>query len=212
MLDLQAPVERGDLRLPSLELGRACRQGQPPLVQRVALQPGQQLRGAPHQAARASAVASAAARAAKASLARAALARILLQQVLERRMHRDGAIELGVAAGAIGAETDQLGHVGMKAHQPSRLADQRPLVRSIAAGGRARDAAQHVDGREAAALGDGPLQHDVPVENAAHRVAHRLVGVVALDQHGEQAGDAAVALPGPARSSRRGSSANTPGG
>ena len=56
------------------------------------------------------------------------------------------------------------------------------------------------------------------VEDAAHRVGHRLVVVVALDQHGEQRGDLPGARrparigPGPARSSRRGSSANTLGG
>jgi hypothetical protein len=44
---------------------------------------------------------------------------------------------------------------------------------------------------------DSAIPHDVPVEDAAHRVAHRLVGVVPLDQHGKQPGDAAAPFAGP---------------
>ena len=95
----------------------------------------------------------------------------------------DRPVELGVGAAAIGAEPDQLGHVGMQPHQPARLAHQLALVRRVAARRRARQAAQRVDRGEAAALGDRPVEHDVPVQDAAHRVADRLVGVVALDQH-----------------------------
>ena len=58
---------------------------------------------------------------------------------------------------------------------------------------RARDRAQHVDRRIAAALGDRAVEHDMAVEDAAHRVGDRLVVIVALDQHGEEAGDAALA-------------------
>ena len=45
----------------------------------------------------------------------------------------------------------------------------------------------------AAALGDRALHHDVAVEDAAHRVGDRLVMVVAVDQHREDAGDGAGA-------------------
>jgi len=45
---------------------------------------------------------------------------------------------------------------------------------------------EHIDRREAAAFGDGPLHDDVAVEDAAHGVGDRLVVVVAVDQHGEK--------------------------
>jgi hypothetical protein len=53
----------------------------------------------------------------------------------------------------------------------------------------------------------------VAVEDAAHGVGNGLVVVVALDEDGEQVGDAALALvpPGPALSRRRGNSAKTDG-
>ncbi len=73
--------------------------------------------------------------------------------------------------------------------------------RQIGRIGRARHGArhrlEHVDGRIAAALGDGALHHDVAVENAAHRVGDRLVMIVAVDQHREDAGDGALLGAGP---------------
>src|ERR1039458_5859197 len=65
--------------------------------------------------------------------------------------------------------------------------------------------------RIAPALGNGALHDDMAVEDAAHGIRHRLVMVVAVHQHAEDAGDGALLGARPARSSKRGSSVNTVG-
>ena len=117
--------------------------------------------------------------------------RVLAQHRLDPRRQRDRLVHRGIAAGAIGAEPHQIRHLGMQRQDRARAARQRILARRVAAGHRARQRAQHVHRRIAAALGDPPVEHDVPVEDAAHRVRHRLVVVVAFHQHGEQRGDVA---------------------
>ena len=61
------------------------------------------------------------------------------------------------------------------------------------AGQAARDAAAHVDRREAAALGDAAVEDDVAVEDAAGDVGDRLVHVGGGDEHREDGGDVALA-------------------
>ena len=51
---------------------------------------------------------------------------------------------------------------------------------------------EDVDRRKPPALGDRALHHDVAVEDAAHRVGDRLIMIVAVDQHAEDAGDGAL--------------------
>ncbi len=56
---------------------------------------------------------------------------------------------------------------------------------------------QHVDGRIVVGGGQLARQHDVPVENRAGLVGHRLAHVVAFHQHGVERGDRApLGLPG----------------
>ena len=90
-----------------------------------------------------------------------------------------------------------------------RPADRFPVA--VAARQRAADGAQHVDRWPPAAFADLAIKHQMPVQDAAHRIGHRLVMVVAIDQHREDRGDVALAvrMPGPARSSSAGSSAKT---
>ena len=104
---------------------------------------------------------------------------------------RDRLVDQGIAAAPVGAELDQLGGLGMGADQLPGARDQRPLLGSIAVGRAARQRAQHVDRREAPVLGDAPVEHDVAVEDRAHRIGDRVGQIVALDQDREQAGDAA---------------------
>ena len=94
----------------------------------------------------------------------------------------------------------------------TRPLDQGSLVAAIAFGCDPRERAQHVDRRVAAGLGGAPIEHDMAIEDRAHRIRERIAQIVALDQDREQAGDAARPWTGPARSNRRGSSANTLGG
>ena len=54
------------------------------------------------------------------------------------------------------------------------------------------DALQHVHGGIMVLRGQLARQHDVPVQDRADRVGHRVVHVVRLHQHGEQAGDGAL--------------------
>src|SRR3546814_5329057 len=59
-------------------------------------------------------------------------------------------------------------------------------LRRVAGRQGARDAAQHVDRGIAVALRDGAVEHDMAVDDAAHRVGDRLVMIVAFDQNREQ--------------------------
>ena len=48
------------------------------------------------------------------------------------------------------------------------------------------EARQHVDGRIVAAVGQAAGEPRMAVQQAANGVGDRLVGIVALDQHGEE--------------------------
>ena len=78
-----------------------------------------------------------------------------------------------------------------------------------------RQARWHVDGGIVAACGELAAQHDVTVEYAAQLVRDRLFEIVALDQHGVERGDRAVARPcpraRPAAAARRTRSADSRG-
>ena len=76
-----------------------------------------------------------------------------------------------------------------------QLADRRGGLAMLVVGHlghQPAEAFQHVDGRIVAARAELPRQPGVAVEQAAHGVADRLVGVVGLDQHGVEGGDAAL--------------------
>ncbi len=85
-------------------------------------------------------------------------------------------------------------------HRPTCSAGRPATMsfcRSLLQPGMVRDSErEHVDRRIAPALGDRALQHDMAVENTAAGIGDRLVVIVAFDQHGEEAGDAARSRPG----------------
>ena len=56
-----------------------------------------------------------------------------------------------------------------------------------------RQAAQDVDRRVAAALGNSAVKHDMAIQNSAHRVGDRLVVIVAFDEDRKQASDCSLA-------------------
>ncbi|MNS94342.1 hypothetical protein D3C72_1285540 [compost metagenome] len=114
---------------------------------------------------------------------------VLAEEVLERGVQGDGAVDDGVGPGAIGADLDQLFHVGIGRQALTGAAVQFALGRGLAAGQGPADRLQHVDGGEAAALGDLAVHDDVAVQNTAYGVGDRLVMVAAVHQDGEQGGD-----------------------
>ena len=58
---------------------------------------------------------------------------------------------------------------------------------------KARDRGKRIDRRIAALFGDGAVEHDVSVEDAAHGIGDRVIVVVAVDQHRDDRGDRALA-------------------
>src|SRR5690554_4375661 len=96
-----------------------------------------------------------------------ALVLALAEKGLKRGLEPYGLVHLGIAALAVGAEPDHLLHVAEGGHMAPRRLDECGFLGTVAARHGARHRAQHIDRREAAALGDPPLEHDMPVEDAA---------------------------------------------
>ena len=98
----------------------------------------------------------------------------------------------GSAALLVGADRDQVGLVAVGGHQAPDVVARRAHVARDDLADEARDAGQHVDRRVVAGVREVAREHDVAVEDRAHRVGDRLVHVVAVDQHGVEAGDRAA--------------------
>ena len=110
-------------------------------------------------------------------------------------------VHLGVGAGHVGADLDQLLGVAVRGQQPAQRLRRRPAARSSVTTGATRE----IDS-STSMLGKWPAvasrrsSDDVAVEDRAGGVGDRLVEVVALDQHGVEAGDRLPSRPGrPAR-------------
>src|SRR5829696_2030927 len=129
----------------------------------------------------------------------------LIEECVEGRKKSDRLVDFRRRSGPVGAEADQFLHVGVGGQHLLGFLYDRPEDRIAGARHGARDGFQNVNGRITAALGDLALHEDVAIENAAHGVGHRLVVVVALDQHGEKAGDGPLpgARPGPLEKARQ---------
>src|SRR5450759_5172298 len=129
----------------------------------------------------------------------------LAEEGLQRLVQGDRLVELGAGAGPVGPPPDQLLHVRIGRHHLGRPVDRRQIgcLRRPRHG--AGDRFEDVDGRIAPALGNGALHDDMAVEDAAHGIRHRLVMVVAVHQHAENAGDGALlgARPGPFEQARQ---------
>ena len=137
----------------------------------------------------------------------------LPEDALDRRDTRRPRHRPAIAPGLVRAERDR----GRGALHRSRAARARaPPPRACCGIDQPRHQARHarddVDRRKVAALREPAIEHDVAVDEAAHLVGDRLVHVVARDEHRVDRGDRARARVAPARSTSRGSSANTLGG
>ena len=117
---------------------------------------------------------------------------LLAQQRLDTRGQCHRLVDHRVGACPIRAEPHQIGHVGPGCQDGARPPGQRAFVGAVAAGHRTGQRPQHVHRWVAAGLRNATIDYQVAVQRAAHGVGHRLVVVVALDQHVEQRGD----LPG----------------
>ncbi len=107
-------------------------------------------------------------------------------------------VERGIAAGAVGADRDQ---IRLLVQRRERGAHALPGAHDLLGddlADQARDALQYVDRGIVAGVRQRAREHDVAVEDRAHRVGDRLVHVVAVDEHGVETGDRA-----PRRSCRR---------
>ena len=104
-----------------------------------------------------------------------------------------GNVEVRIDARLIGAEQADVAGVLETRDHGAQPGDERALVVGPGLGCQPRDRGQRIDGRVAAQLGDRPVEHDVTVEDAAYGIGDRIVVVVAVDQHGENAGDRAAA-------------------
>ncbi len=125
------------------------------------------------------------------SAKRGTFAGMLPQKRQQRRHQLHGSIHLRTAAAGIRADADEILGLGMHGQDFPQFVSRLLMagVRHFAAD--TADAAGDADGRIVAALGQTTLQNDVAIEQAARGVGDRLVEIVAVHQHGEDAGDAA---------------------
>ena len=91
----------------------------------------------------------------------------------------------------MGAEADDVGNIGVQREERAGAAGEGVFGLGVAAGHGAGEGAQDIDGGVAAGLRDAAIKHDVAVEDAADGVGNGFVVVVALDEDGEERGDAA---------------------
>ena len=120
------------------------------------------------------------------------LGHVLLQEGLEGRPQRERPVGQRVGAADVGADLDQFLDVGPGVEQAAGFA-QRAAFWSARRDrvGDPRDRREHVDRRKVTRAGELAVEHDVAVENRPGGVGDRLVVVIAFDQHGVEAGDAA---------------------
>jgi hypothetical protein len=90
------------------------------------------------------------------------------------------------------ADRDQVALVAERGHQRAQLLAGGPHLGRGHLALQARDRLQHVDRRVVAGVRELAGQDDVAVEDRARRVGDRLVHVVAVDEHGVEAGDRAA--------------------
>jgi hypothetical protein len=98
-----------------------------------------------------------------------------------------------------GAEAHHVRHVVIEGEHCPGIAQQTGLISIETAGSGARKGFQHVDRRVAAAFADAAIEHDMPIEYAAHRVRDRFIVVAAFHQYGEQCRDLPRRAIGPHR-------------
>ena len=116
----------------------------------------------------------------------------LLQKLVQVRLHGNRPIDRRARALPIGADRNQVFMLAIHGQQFANRAGRVAMLGSGDVHHQAADAFQHVDGRIVTARGQLPRQPDVTVEQPAHTVADRFLRIVAFDQHGIEARDAAA--------------------
>ena len=118
----------------------------------------------------------------------------LTDEFFQSRIVMDGLIDFRITAGPVRAQANQFGHILVGGDQLTGPADDIVFIIAVAGGHGPGHAAQYINWRIAAALGNRPVQNDMAVEDTAHRIRHRFVVVVAFDKHGKEAGNGALAF------------------
>src|SRR5690606_30577405 len=109
------------------------------------------------------------------------------------RPQPDGAVELRIGAGAVGADRDQVPVAVVARDDLAELVGGGQVLRRYDPAHGAAHRRFDVDRRIDAGLGDGSRQHDVAVENGPGGVDDRIVLVVAFGQYGIEGRDRAAA-------------------
>ena len=91
--------------------------------------------------------------------------------------------------GAIGAKAHQILDLAIGGKQALCLRHQLPFIFFQNTRHAARYGAQHIHRRVAPGLGNRAIKHDMPIQNAAHRIGHGFIMIIAFHQHGEKCGD-----------------------
>ena len=130
----------------------------------------------------------------KSLIKRCQLCLVLTEKRLKSRIVANCFFNLGIGTAAVGAETDQLSHILIGCDEAAGACNKHGLLRSVAPRHGAGNAFQKIDRREPAAFGNRAIKNDVAIKDSAYGVGNRLVMVIALNQNGEQAGDAPLAF------------------
>ena len=100
----------------------------------------------------------------------------------------------GIGAAVVAAHEAKVAGILELGDHLAQLQDQLLLLGGQDGSRQPRDRRQHVHGRISALLGNRAVEHDVAVQRAADAVGDGIVVIVAVDEHGEDAGDRARAL------------------
>jgi len=114
---------------------------------------------------------------------------VLPQKVEDLWPHANTRVEPRVRAGDVGAQLDQIFSIMIGRERLTQSRCARLLLGGSDRAGEPADGVQNVDGRIVILGRELSRKDDVAVENGAHRVADGLVEIVALHQHGKEAGD-----------------------
>ncbi|PAV74251.1 hypothetical protein WR25_05434 [Diploscapter pachys] len=117
------------------------------------------------------------------------LVRRLLDIFHHHRVRGDGVVDRRIGAGAVGAHQHQVAVFLVRRQVPAQHARGMNVIGVRDIGHHAADRRTDVDRRIDAALGEMPVEHDMPVEDRPRRIDDRIVAVVAIGQHGIDGGD-----------------------
>ena len=119
----------------------------------------------------------------------------LAEEGADRLAQRDRRIDLAIGAGAYAPTAIRSSWAWYAASARSTTSAASSNSGETTASRTRLTLSQHVDRREVLRVRELAREHDVSVEDRTGRVGHRLVEVVALDEHGVEAGDAARSAP-----------------